>query len=158
MPARAAGGRPASRGPGPDRSGTDARHPAFWEGTSGILPGQGLGVTFVAATIHGANRRSRSSLACRLTALGTAGALALIPAAAASGSQTAAGSPSRPSAGGGHAAVTGTISTVVGGVGGPGKATTVALPNPCGVSFASGSVYLGDDSDIRRMSQTGWLT
>ncbi len=59
---------------------------------------------------------------------------------------------------GGHAAVTGTISTVAGGVGGPGKATTVALPNPCGVSFASGSVYLGDDPAIRRISQTGWLT
>ena len=158
MLARAAVGRPARGGPGPDRSGEDARHPAFWEETPGILPCKGLGVTFVAATIHEANRRWRYGLACWLTALGTAGALVLIPAAAASGSQKAAGSPFRPAAGGGHAAVTGTISTVAGGVGGPGKATTVALPNPCGVSFASGSVYLGDDADIRRISQTGWLT
>jgi trimeric autotransporter adhesin len=110
------------------------------------------------ATIRAGSKRSPSGFASWLTAAGAAGALALIPAAAASGSQTAAGSLSRSATGDGHAVVAGTISTAAGGVGGPGKATTVALPDPCGVSFAAGSVYLGDDADIRTMSQAGQLT
>src|SRR5215467_143127 len=57
----------------------------------------------------------------------------------------------------------GTISTVVGGVGGPGKATTVALGSVfadlCGVSYSNGSLYLADGSTIRKVSQqTDWLS
>jgi trimeric autotransporter adhesin len=40
-------------------------------------------------------------------------------------------------------AAAGVISTVAGGVGGPGKATNVAV-NPCGVAFSGGYLYAGN--------------
>jgi len=43
-------------------------------------------------------------------------------------------------------------------VGGPAKATTVALPGACGVSFAAGAIYVGDSSAVRKVSGTGWLS
>jgi len=49
------------------------------------------------------------------------------------------------------AAPTGTITTVAGGVGGPAKATTVAI-SPCGARFAGGSLYVGDGAAIRQIS------
>src|SRR5690242_7724598 len=45
----------------------------------------------------------------------------------------------------------GTITTVAGGVGGPAKATTVAV-SPCGARFAGGSLYVGDVAAIRQIS------
>jgi hypothetical protein len=45
----------------------------------------------------------------------------------------------------------GTIATVAGGVGGPAKATTVAV-SPCGARFAGGSLYVGDIAAIRQIS------
>ena len=52
----------------------------------------------------------------------------------------------------------GIISTVAGGVGGPGPATSVAV-SPCGVSWAGGSLYIGDVFAVRRVSMaTGALT
>jgi hypothetical protein len=57
------------------------------------------------------------------------------------------------------AASAGTISTVAGGVGGPGKATTVALRDPCGVAFGAGHVYVADTWAVRAVSPgTGRLT
>jgi trimeric autotransporter adhesin len=54
--------------------------------------------------------------------------------------------------------VPGSISTVAGGVGGPGPATSVAI-GPCGVRWADGSLYIGDGSTVRRVSTaTGALT
>src|SRR5215467_1921577 len=61
-------------------------------------------------------------------------------------------------------AAAGVISTVAGGVGGPGRATTVALPaadlpGDCGVSFHGGSLYVADFSTVREVSaQTDRLT
>lgn len=53
----------------------------------------------------------------------------------------------------------GVISTVAGGVGGPGPGRTVALHQPCGVSFAARRVYVADDTVVRVVSpQTGRLT
>jgi hypothetical protein len=46
---------------------------------------------------------------------------------------------------------TGIISTVAGGVGGPAKATTVAV-SPCGARFSGGSLYIGDLTAIRQIS------
>ena len=46
-------------------------------------------------------------------------------------------------------ATAGDISTVAGGVGGPAKATTVALFDPCGVTFGAGQVYAADFSVVR---------
>jgi hypothetical protein len=52
----------------------------------------------------------------------------------------------------------GIISTVAGGVGGPGPATSVAI-TPCGVDAAGGWLYIGDGSTVRRVSAaTGALT
>ena len=64
-------------------------------------------------------------------------------------------------------AVAGIMSTVAGGVGGPGRATSVAV-NPfggCGLAFAGRHLYIGDGSPVggagplREVSPgTGWLT
>lgn len=52
----------------------------------------------------------------------------------------------------------GVISTIAGGVGGPGPATSVAI-SPCGVHWAGGWLYIGDGSTVRRVSAaTGALT
>ena len=51
----------------------------------------------------------------------------------------------------------GVISTIAGGVGGPGRATSVAT-QPCGVQVVSGSLYVGDVFTVRRISEaTGGL-
>jgi NHL repeat len=88
---------------------------------------------------------------------------------AVAGSLTAAG----PAAASGTArrvpAVTGVVSTVAGGVGGPGPAIKVPSPRPCGVAFYGGSLYfgygsvefpfLGEPGAVRRLNaQDGWLT
>jgi hypothetical protein len=49
------------------------------------------------------------------------------------------------------AVTAGTITTVAGGVGGPAKATTVAV-SPCGARFAGGNLYIGDIAAIRQIS------
>jgi trimeric autotransporter adhesin len=52
----------------------------------------------------------------------------------------------------------GIISTVAGGVGGPGPARSVAV-SPCGVDWAGSWLYIGDGSMVRRVSAaTGALT
>ena len=47
------------------------------------------------------------------------------------------------------AAVPGTITTVAGGVGGPGRATNVPLFDPCGVSVANGLLNIADTHSNR---------
>jgi hypothetical protein len=54
-------------------------------------------------------------------------------------------------------AAAGTISTVAGGVGGPGRATKVALDvglgaSTCGVSFGAGHVYIGAADTVRQVT------
>jgi trimeric autotransporter adhesin len=51
----------------------------------------------------------------------------------------------------------GTIATVAGGVGGPGKATEVAL-GPCGVRWQGGSLYVADGPAVRRVAANDQLT
>jgi hypothetical protein len=55
-------------------------------------------------------------------------------------------------------AAPGTITTVAGGVGGPGKATTVSLDWVCGLAAAGGDVYLGGAGTVRRVNSAGYLT
>jgi trimeric autotransporter adhesin len=56
-------------------------------------------------------------------------------------------------------AAAGDISTVAGGVGGPGYGAKIALRQPCGVISSGGALYIGDYSAARVLSrQTGWLT
>jgi trimeric autotransporter adhesin len=60
----------------------------------------------------------------------------------------------------GYTAAAGTISTSAGGVGGPARATRVALAYPgqsgqsppCGVSYAAGTVYVGDTLSVRSVN------
>jgi hypothetical protein len=55
-------------------------------------------------------------------------------------------------------AAAGVISTLTGGVGGPGAATKVALPDPCGLAVAAGNLYVADDVSLRKVSSAGFLT
>jgi NHL repeat-containing protein len=64
---------------------------------------------------------------------------------------------------GDRAPASGIISTVAGGVGGPGQATAVSLADSpdelCGVGFGAGQVYAADADSVRAIDpQTGWLT
>jgi len=77
------------------------------------------------------------ALAATLAAAGVAG-----PASAA---RAGAGTPAAGAVPGG------TISTVAGGVGGPGRATSVAI-NPCGVRWTGGWLYIGEGPMVRRVS------
>ena len=52
----------------------------------------------------------------------------------------------------------GTISTVAGGVGGPARATNVPITDPCGVSVASGLLYIADGQSVRQVDTTDRLT
>ena len=99
-----------------------------------------------------ARRCCRSRLAGRLAVFtATAG---LAPAVAMSAGQAQAAPP--PVRG---QVAAGVISTVAGGVGGPAKATRLALLGPCGVTSSAGSVYVGDGLALRKINpRTDWLT
>ncbi len=73
-----------------------------------------------------------------------AAGMAVVPAAAATG--------------GAQVQAAGTVSTVAGGVGGPGRGTQVAIGQTCGVTSAAGAVYTGTGGTVRRVSPTGRLT
>jgi hypothetical protein len=56
-------------------------------------------------------------------------------------------------------AAPGVISTLAGGVGGPGRATAVDVSYPCGVSFGAGALYIAGGQTVRRVNPaTDWLT
>ncbi len=61
------------------------------------------------------------------------------------------------SAPGAPRAAAGMISTIAGGVGGPGRATTVSLAD-CGVTFGRGSLYIADTSAVRQVTANDYLT
>src|SRR5215469_6529031 len=94
-------------------------------------------------------RRGVPALVAALASAAVAGGSPAVAAAYTGG--TAAREPD-------HTATAGVISTIAGGVGGPGKATKVALFNPCGVSFGAGRLYIGDNSVRRVNPQTDRLT
>ena len=59
----------------------------------------------------------------------------------------------------GAAGGAGVISTVAGGVGGPGRATQVDVNTPCGVSSGGGRLYVAAFSVVRQVNPaTDWLT
>ena len=59
----------------------------------------------------------------------------------------------------GTTAAAGVISTIAGGVGGPGLATRVDVSFPCGVSFGAGALYIAGGQTVRRVNPaTDWLT
>jgi hypothetical protein len=97
-----------------------------------------------------------------------AGVVALVVSALAWPGQPALAQPGRghsslPVRGG--TASAGTISTIVGGVGAPAKATSVALgfessfTGPCGVAYGDGHLYIAAGPAVRRVAPaTDWLT
>jgi NHL repeat len=58
----------------------------------------------------------------------------------------------------GAPSVAGTISTIAGGVGGPGPGTKVSVALPCGVSFAAGHLYISQGVVREVGAATGRLT
>jgi hypothetical protein len=89
----------------------------------------------------------RSWRAARLAGAAVAG-LALAAAGLAGPAGAARAGAGVPSAG---PVQGGIISTVAGGVGGPGPATSISI-GPCGVHWADGWLYIGDGSTVRRVS------
>jgi len=80
-----------------------------------------------------------------------AAAAAMLPAAAAAGT-------GRTQAGPGAAATSWVISSVAGGVGPPGAATTVALKEPCGLALGAAHLYIADGGSVRKVTSSGHLT
>jgi hypothetical protein len=78
---------------------------------------------------------------------------------AGAGQAAAAAHPGQPGvAGGPQPGAAGVISTVAGGVGGPGLATRLAI-GPCGVASGDGKVYIATGETVRKMSPgSDWLT
>ena len=117
-----------------------------------------------------ARKGSRAGVAGWLTVLAAASGVALVPAAVLGAGPAQPASAGGPAARGSQAAPSGNISTVAGGVGGPAKATKVAMI-PCGVASAGGSLYVSDltpaesttpgafaGGAVRKVSPTGRLT
>src|SRR5215831_16469367 len=89
--------------------------------------------------------------------------LALVSAASAAALAWGGGPAQAGSAGARSAAATGDITTVAGGVGGPGAGTEVSLGlgqgAVCGVSYSSGALYVANSDVVRAVdTQTGGLT
>ena len=101
-----------------------------------------------------ARGRCRSRFTGRLAVLAATAGLA--PVVAMSAGQALAAP--HPAAVRGQVAA-GVITTVAGGVGGPARASGLALFGPCGVTFSAGSVYVADGPALRKISpRTDWLT
>ena len=94
---------------------------------------------------------SGRTTSARILRTGAAAALALGMALASGAGAAAAPHGAR------AAPAPGTITTVAGGVGGPGKATKVALA-PCGVARLGGSLYVADGPAVRRVAANDQLT
>jgi len=47
----------------------------------------------------------------------------------------------------------GTMTTVAGGVGGPAKATAIALGYPCGIASSAGNLYVAQTTVVRRVAE-----
>jgi sugar lactone lactonase YvrE len=88
------------------------------------------------------------------------GVLALLVSAAAWPGQAAVAQPGRVQSSRLVSAsqAAGTISTIAGGVGGPATARSVALGEPCGVSFGNGQLYVAAGSAVRQVDPgNDWL-
>jgi sugar lactone lactonase YvrE len=107
----------------------------------------GVPMLSTARTVRGARLRPA------LVAAVTGGVLAV-------GAGQASAAPGLPAAArAGAASPAGTITTVVGGVGGPAKATTMPVYGPLGVTFGAGHVYIADGAVVRAVNPVhDWLT
>jgi trimeric autotransporter adhesin len=98
-------------------------------------------------------RRTRLTTAAAVT--GLVSGMALAAGGPAGAATQAGGHAARPA---GRGATAGVISTVAGGVGGPGRATQVPLSHPCAVVSAPGGLYVSDLTSVRKVSPRDWLT
>ena len=88
-----------------------------------------------------------------------AGATLAVAVLAGGGTAQAVAAPAGAAGRGTAAAAAGVISTIAGGVGGPGLATRVDVSFPCGVSFGAGALYIAGGQTVRRVNPaTDWLT
>ena len=78
----------------------------------------------------------------RTVVVASAAIALLTPATAGAAGRASASAP---------ASTAGVISTVAGGVGGPAKATSVAVSFPCGVTFGGGFLYAADGGSVRQV-------
>jgi trimeric autotransporter adhesin len=92
------------------------------------------------------NRLMQASLGWRAASVALVGAVLAVAGGAAPGRAGTHVSWSLTSA------VAGNISTVAGGVGGPAKATRVALFPPCGVTSGNGNLYVADGGTVRTVN------
>ncbi len=100
-----------------------------------------------------AARAAGATLALALLASGGTAQAAAQRAAAQQGAAQQGAAQQAGAGGRGPAAPTpGVISTVAGGVGGPGLATRVDVSFPCGVSFGAGALYIAGGQTVRRVS------
>jgi hypothetical protein len=76
----------------------------------------------------------------------------LAVAVLAGGGTALAAAPAGAAGRGATAAAPGVISTVAGGVGGPGRATGVDVSFPCGVSFGAGALYIAGGQTVRQVN------
>jgi hypothetical protein len=89
--------------------------------------------------IGGPRRRGPLAVTALLCAIGAGGAAPVAAAAATGGTAVAP-------------QVAGNISTVVGGVGGPGLGRNIPLTQPCGVSFSGGNLYVAGGQTVREVA------
>src|SRR6266700_2044524 len=108
------------------------------------------GVKMITSASHAGNRWRSVRTGLRAVTV-VAAAAAMLPAAAAAGS-------GRTQAGPGAAATSWVISSVAGGVGPPGAATTVALQEPCGLALGAAHLYIADGGSVRKVTSSGHLT
>jgi sugar lactone lactonase YvrE len=113
---------------------------------------------------HGGHRARPVRPGLRAVMLVTAAAVMLpaaaaaMPAAAATLAAASATGPSRGRAAHGTAATSWVISSVAGGVGPSGPATSVAVNFPCGLAVAAGNLFIADRAEFRKVSSTGLQT
>src|SRR6266705_1824927 len=108
------------------------------------------GVKMITSASHAGNRWRSVRTGLRAVTV-VAAAAAMLPAAAAAGT-------GRTQAGPGAAATSWVISSVAGGVGPPGAATTVALKEPCGLALGAAHLYIADGGSVRKVTSSGHLT
>jgi trimeric autotransporter adhesin len=99
----------------------------------------------------------RTVMLAGVAAVATVAAMVPAAALAAGGGRAHRAPATRP---GRHSlAVSGVISTVAGGPGGPALATRVGLRGDCGLAFAAGNLYIADGGSVRKVSRSaGFLT
>src|SRR5215470_448876 len=121
---------------------------------------RGAGMSRAVRHVRGPGRTAlgrRTGMLAGVAALAAVAAMVPAAALAAGGGRAHRAPATRPDR---HSlAVSGVITTVAGGPGGPARATRVGLRGDCGLAFAAGNLYIADGGSVRKVSQSaGFLT